>query len=132
VGWVGLDRDSRLRRLLPAAGVVLAAGGLATACGNAGSSTRTNRTGPPTHNAAVQAPAPRTLRPGDTLTITGKSLTTTGFQVSCVSHGQRANVETVPGQRVPVGTVIRYPAGGPVVVIVKKGDGSYRLSCQTS
>jgi hypothetical protein len=57
---------------------------------------------------------------------------TTGFQVSCVSHGQRANVETVPGQRVPVGTVISYPAGGPVVAIVKKGAGSYRLSCHAS
>jgi hypothetical protein len=116
---------------LVTAGVVLAAGGLAAGCGEAGTA-RTNSAAPSTHKAAVRAPAPRTLRPGDTLTITRKTLMTTGFQVSCVSHGQRANVETVPGQRVPVGTVISYPAGGPVVAIVKKGAGSYRLSCHAS
>jgi hypothetical protein len=106
---------------------------LATGCGGARGAAQTDGAAPPIPSgSAIHAPKPRPLRPGQTLEITKKLLETTGFQVSCLSGGQRANVEVVPGQRVPVGTVVRYPGGGPVVVIDKRGVGRYRLSCRTS
>jgi hypothetical protein len=113
--------------LVPAACCVLATG-----CGGARGAAQTTDATPATPASAIQAPKPRSLRPGQTLEITKKLLATTGFQVTCLSGGRRANVEVVPGQRVPVGTVVRYPGGGPVVVIDKRGVGSYRLSCRTS
>ena len=85
----------------------------------------------PSQQQAVQAPKPQLLRVGDKVTISRRRLATKGFQISCLSKGQRANVEVVRGQRVPVGVVVSYPNGGPVVAITDELDG-YRVSCKRS
>jgi len=108
----------------------LAGAGVLAGCDGGGSEAGSTSTASSTEQSAIQAPKPQLLAAGDTVTISRETLATTGFQIGCVSNGQRANVEVIRGQRVPLGTVVRYPKGGPVVTIEKAGGGSYRLACR--
>jgi hypothetical protein len=99
-------------------------------CSGSGSEAGSTSTTTPAEKKAVQAPKPQLLEVGDTVTISRRTLATTGFQISCLSNRQRANVEVVPGQRVPVGTVVSYPNGGPLVVVHAAPAGAYRVSCR--
>jgi hypothetical protein len=123
-------RPLRYSALLAASALYLAG------CGGGGHSptTASTTTGSTTRTAglrdAIAAPAATVLKPGQTVNVPRKTLTSSGWQASCVSGGIRVNAEAVRGQRTGSGRIVAYAGGSPSIWVKHNDDGSITLACR--
>jgi hypothetical protein len=129
--------------LLMVTGVLAASG-----CGDTGS------TGAPTRSSTTQAshrattstalgnalapPKATVLRPGGKVTVSKRTLQTTGWQVACVAKGTRVSAEQIRGQHTDsmkgknaaAREIIGRNGGTPSIWVVHNPDGSIIISCR--